>query len=98
MKNIVPHLGQHLAQHLGMGTAGILGVRQRFQEGSDLRFGGEAHVGIVGLMREAGRRARFLGFVLRLVRHAGCHQRPASTTPAESSRLSPIMRSPIESA
>ena len=80
-----------------MRPAGILGLRQRFQEGGDLGFGRETHVGVVGLVGEAGGRARLLGFVW-FVRHAGCHQRPASTTPAESSRLSPIMRSPIESA
>ena len=90
METIVPHPGQHLAQQIGTGPAGILGLRQRFQEGGDLCF-----VGVVG---EAGGRTRLLGFVLGFVGHAGCHQRPASTTPAESSRLDPIMRSPIESA
>ena len=98
METIVRHPGQHLAQHLGMGSAGILGLRQLFQEGGDLRFGRETHVGVVGLVGEAGRRTRLLGYVLGFVGHAGCHQRPASTTPAESNRLSPIMRSPIESA
>jgi hypothetical protein len=39
MENVVADLGQHLAQHLGMGPAGILGLRQHFQEGGDLRVG-----------------------------------------------------------
>ena len=98
MEDVVAHSGQHLAQQLGVGTVGLLGLGQRLQEGSDLRFCGKAHIGVVNLVGEAGGGARFPGQVLGFVDHAGCHQRPASTTPAESSRLSPIMRSPIESA
>ena len=81
-----------------MRPAGTLSLRQGRQEGGDLRLGGKAHVSSVGLVGEAGRGTRLPGLVLGFVDHAGCHQRPASTTPAESSRLSPIMRSPIESA
>ena len=62
------------------------------QESGNLGWAGEAHVAVVSLVGTAGGRGG--GF---RVGHAGCHQRPASTTPAESSRLSPIMRSPSES-
>jgi hypothetical protein len=46
-----------------MRSAGLFGLRERLQEGSDLRLGGEAHVGVIGLVREAGGRTRFVGIL-----------------------------------
>ena len=87
MQDIVPNLGQHPAQHFGVRPAGVFGRRQLLQEGRDLRPAGKAHVGVVGFVGAAGRRGEFLGIAHLRSHQAGCHQRPASTTPAESSRL-----------
>ena len=92
MQKVVADPWQHYPQHLGGRLALPLGRRQFLQKRGDLAPVGKTHVRVVGLVGAAGGGGGFREG------HAGCHQRPASTTPAESSRFVPIMRSPIESA
>ena len=94
MKGVIADFGQNLPPPVGNRAAGLVGLRQSLQEGHNLGWRGKTHVGVVSLVGEAGGRGGFLWPSA----YAGCHHVPASTTPADTSRLSPIMCSPMESA
>jgi hypothetical protein len=88
MEHIVLHARQEAFQPRVIYFAGV----EIAQELDDLRLAGVTHVDVVRLVGGASGRRQLLPR-----RHVGCHHLPASTTPAETSFLSPINLSPMQS-